>query len=90
MNPRTFRRAPCRARCRASRARERDNIDDVVARSNAAVAKQTPTPRAARTQQTELNTLDQLLDKISAHGIDSLTADERRVLAEESKRRRTE
>ena len=73
-----------------SRARERDNIDDVVARSNAAVAKQTPAPRAARTQQTELNTLDQLLDKISAHGLDSLTADERRVLAEESKRRRTE
>jgi rhomboid family protein len=73
-----------------SRTRERDNIDDVVARSNAAVAKQTPAPRAARPQQTELTTLDQLLDKISAHGIDSLTADERRVLAEESKRRRTE
>ncbi|HEV8411275.1 MAG TPA: rhomboid family intramembrane serine protease [Gemmatimonadaceae bacterium] len=73
-----------------TRARERDNIDDVVARSNAAVAKQTPAPRAARTQQTELNTLDQLLDKISAQGIESLTADERRVLAEESKRRRTE
>jgi membrane associated rhomboid family serine protease len=73
-----------------SRARERENIDDVVARSNAAVAKQTTAPRATRTPQTELNTLDQLLDKISAHGLESLTADERRVLAEESQRRRTE
>jgi membrane associated rhomboid family serine protease len=73
-----------------SRARERDNIDDVVARSNAAVAKQTTAPRAARAPQTELNALDQLLDKISATGIESLTAEERRLLAEESKRRRAE
>ncbi len=73
-----------------TRTRERDNIDDVVARSNAAVAKHTGAPRSGRAPQTELTTLDQLLDKISAHGIDSLTADERRALGEESKRRRTE
>ncbi len=74
-----------------SRARERDNIDDVVARSNAAVAKQTPSQRATRRgPQSELTALDQLLDKISAHGLESLTAEERRLLVEESKRRRSE
>jgi membrane associated rhomboid family serine protease len=73
-----------------SRARERENIDDVVARSNAAVAKQTTAPRATRKPQAEPTTLDQLLDKISAHGLESLTPEERRLLTEESKRRRTE
>ena len=73
-----------------SRARERENIDDVVARSNAAVAKGSPAPRVARTPQAAATTLDQLLDKISAQGLESLTPDERRLLVEESKRRRTE
>ena len=73
-----------------SRTRERDNIDDVVARSNAAVAKRTTSPRATRASQTELTALDQVLDKISAHGLESLTSDERSLLSEESKRRRTE
>jgi membrane associated rhomboid family serine protease len=73
-----------------SRTRERDNIDDVVARSNAVVAKRTTAPRATRAPQTELTALDQLLDKISAHGLESLTPEERRLLSEESKRRRTE
>jgi membrane associated rhomboid family serine protease len=73
-----------------TRARERDNIDDVVARSNAAVAKRTTSPRATREPQAELTALDQVLDKISAHGLASLTPEERRLLSEESKRRRTE
>lgn len=73
-----------------SRARERENIDDVVARSNAAVTRQTASPRAVRETRAELTTLDQLLDKISAHGLESLTAEERDLLVEESKRRRTE
>ena len=73
-----------------SRARERDNIDDVVARSNAVVAKRTTSPRATREPQAELAALDQVLDKISAHGLGSLTSEERRLLSEESKRRRTE
>ena len=76
-----------------SRARERENIDDVVARSNEAVAKHAPVPRATRTPQTPpaaQSTLDQLLDKISAHGLESLTPEERRLLVEESKRRRSE
>jgi membrane associated rhomboid family serine protease len=73
-----------------SRARERENIDDVVARSNAAVAKRTTSPRATRGPQEGIASLDRLLDKISAHGIGSLTPEERRLLSEESKRRRTE
>lgn len=73
-----------------SRTRERENIDDVVARSNAAVAKQTASPRTARETRTELTALDRLLDKISAQGLESLTPEERRLLVEESKRRRTE
>jgi membrane associated rhomboid family serine protease len=73
-----------------SRARERENLDDVVARSNAAVTRRTASPRAVRETRTELTTLDQLLDKISARGLESLTAEERDLLVEESKRRRTE
>jgi hypothetical protein len=74
-----------------ARERERDNIDDVVARSNEAVSKRsTASPRAERTKQTELTALDRVLDKISAQGLESLTSDERRLLSEESKRRRTE
>jgi membrane associated rhomboid family serine protease len=73
-----------------SRARERENIDDVVARSNAAVARRTTSPRAVQETRGELTTLDQLLDKISAHGLESLTEEERRLLVEESKRRRTD
>ena len=83
--PRAVPRAPPR-----SRARERENIDDVVARSNAAVARQSTSRRTARAPQSGLTELDQLLDKISAHGLGSLTSDERRMLSEESKRRRTE
>jgi hypothetical protein len=54
------------------------------------VAKHAPAPRAGRGPQAELTTLDQLLDKISARGLESLTPEERRLLVEESKRRRTE
>jgi len=86
--PRAVPRAMPRNR---ARERERDNIDDVVARSHEAVSKRTNvSPRAERVKQTELTALDQLLDKISAQGLESLTSEERRLLSEESKRRRTE
>jgi rhomboid family protein len=86
--PRAVPRALPRTR---ARERERDNIDDVVARSNEAVSKRsTASPRAERAKQTELTALDQVLDKISATGLESLTSEERRLLSEESKRRRTE
>jgi membrane associated rhomboid family serine protease len=73
-----------------SRARERDNIDDVVARSNAALAKRSASPRAVRETRVEPTALDRVLDKISAQGLESLTPEERRLLSEESKRRRTD
>ncbi len=73
-----------------SRARERENIDDVVARSNEALAKQSAPRRTARAPQPSATALDQILDKISAQGLASLTPEERQLLSEESKRRRTE
>jgi membrane associated rhomboid family serine protease len=68
------------------------NIDDVVAQSNAAVAKRPPrrTPRAMApvTDAIDETDLDRVLDKISAYGLDSLTTDERKLLDDESRRRR--
>lgn len=85
--PRTVPRSMPRSR---NRERERENVDDVVAQSNAAVARSTAAPRAVRAPQPGLTALDQLLDKISASGLESLTPEERRLLVEESKRRRAE
>jgi membrane associated rhomboid family serine protease len=70
-------------------------IDDVVAKSKAAVARrpvtppQPPAPRppqAARPARSE--DLDLLLDKISEQGIESLTQDERQLLEAASRRLR--
>lgn len=70
------------------RAREKGNdIDDIVARSNAAVARRP----AAELQPGEgkpvkrASELDIVLDKISQHGIESLTSSERRLLEEWSR-----
>ncbi len=76
-----------------TRGRERDtlqNIDDLVAQSNAAVAKRQPrrTPRAVAPAQPDASELDRVLDKISAQGLHSLTTDERKLLDDESRRRR--
>src|SRR4051812_15122558 len=60
------------------RQRERvDEIDEIVAKSKAAVAKRPviATPLAKRDSQTERqDALNRVLDKISAEGIDSLTS----------------
>jgi len=51
--------------------------------SNAAVAREAasrPAGIASSGENREANPLNRLLDKISAHGIASLTADERRLL----------
>jgi rhomboid family protein len=75
----------------SSRSRHRDEVDDIVAQSKAAVAKR-PTrlapgkrqgPRDARAEE-----LDRVLDKISKHGLMSLTAGERKLLEEMSKQLR--
>ena len=82
---------PPRAIPRNPPRRERgDEVDDVVAKSKATIAKRVvaaspPPPRRAESRADEL---DRVLDKISQQGIDSLTSDERNVLEEMSKRLR--
>lgn len=81
---------PPRAIPRNPPRRERaDEVDDIVAKSKAIMAKRVVavTPQARRSE-TRPDDLDRVLDKISQHGIDSLTSDERNVLEEMSKRLR--
>lgn len=78
-----------RAIPRSPRGRaRREQIDDVVARTNAAAARRTQPSRRAIEGPRAPVTMDQILDKISAQGIDSLSAEERRVLDEHSRRLR--
>jgi hypothetical protein len=72
------------------RSRDRgDEVDDIVAKSKAIVAKRptalTPRPRRQETKADELN---RVLDKISEQGMESLTTDERRVLEDMSRKLR--
>jgi len=63
--------------------------DDIVARSNAAVAREASAqPSAPPVEGRDGGALDRLLDKISAHGIESLTEDERKLLDDVSRRLR--
>jgi membrane associated rhomboid family serine protease len=72
----------------APRAREqRGGIDEIVARSNASVSRrpvQEPpyVPPKPASRDVDLNSV---LDKISQHGLDSLTSGERRLLEEMSR-----
>lgn len=74
----------------SSRSRNRDQVDEIVAQSKAAVAKHParfePGKRDARDEKAE--ELDRVLDKISRHGLTSLTPGERTLLDEMSKRLR--
>ncbi len=75
------------------RPRERERgqeIDEIVARSNAIVAKRpTATPTLPnKASRKKVDELDLVLDKISSSGIESLTRDERRLLEEMSKKLR--
>jgi hypothetical protein len=67
-------------------------IDEVVAKSNAIVAKPTKSAVIPRpnTDATRISAekLDMVLDKISKHGIESLTSEEVRILEEMSARLR--
>lgn len=72
-----------------ARARDRETIDDVLSRTNAAAARRTTPPRRAQQDpQSALPSVDSLLEKISAEGIERLTADERRALEEQARRLR--
>jgi membrane associated rhomboid family serine protease len=72
------------------RARERlDEVDEIVARSKAVAAKRPTAPRQqspANPEPPRSDELNRVLDKISAEGLDSLTEEERRVLAEMARR----
>ncbi|MBC8090288.1 MAG: rhomboid family intramembrane serine protease [Phycisphaerae bacterium] len=75
----------------SSRPRERD-VDDIVAQSKAAVARVRPATPVAAPQiaapAVTASAVDVVLDKIAAHGLESLTAAERLVLEEMSRKLR--
>jgi hypothetical protein len=60
-------------------------IDEVIARSNAALSRRPTVLPTAEKSASRAEELDVLLDKISERGIESLTSDERKLLEELSK-----
>jgi hypothetical protein len=77
-----------RNRDRTDRA---DGIDDVVAKSNAVAAKPARAaviPRPSKDTAQSSDRLDMVLEKISKHGIESLTSEEQAVLEEMSRKLR--
>jgi membrane associated rhomboid family serine protease len=81
---------PPRAIPRNLPRRERgDEVDDIVAKSKAIAAKRVAaTAPSSRRREAKAEELNRVLDKISQHGIESLTSDERKVLEEMSRRLR--
>ncbi|MGH7619644.1 MAG: rhomboid family intramembrane serine protease [Gemmatimonadaceae bacterium] len=81
---------PPRAIPRSMPRRERgDEVDDIVAKSKAIAAKRvTALSPSSRRREARAEELNRVLDKISQHGIESLTSDERKVLEEMSRRLR--
>jgi membrane associated rhomboid family serine protease len=69
------------------RPRERlPEVDEVVARSNAITAKRSAGPSlVSKVGKQKTDALNGVLDKISRHGLGSLTSEERRLLEEMSK-----
>ncbi len=81
---------PPRAIPRNLPRRERgDEVDDIVAKSKAIIAKRTITlTPGSRRREAKADELNRVLDKISERGIESLTTDERKVLEEMSRKLR--
>jgi len=69
------------------RRERRDGIDDVVAESNALAVQQNAT-KLADERHPRSEQIDRLLDKISQHGLDSLSPEEKKLLEETSRRLR--
>lgn len=72
----------------SQRARQRDEVDEIVAQSKAAVAKGTSRGTAekpAGRPDSRVDEMNRLLDKIAKSGMDSLTIGERRALDELSR-----
>ena len=67
---------------------QRETIDDVVARSNAAAMRRPPRAPVPPADPQAPPTVDAILDKILTHGLDGLTAEERRVLDDHSRKLR--
>jgi membrane associated rhomboid family serine protease len=86
-----FRAVP-RTRPRRDRAAPQDPADEVVAKSNLVAAKpvrSTVVPKAKENQVVHsAERLDTVLDKISKHGLESLTSEELQVLEEMSRKLR--
>jgi membrane associated rhomboid family serine protease len=74
-----------------TRSRHRDEVDEIVAQSKAVVAKR-PARVAPGKKQTgredKAEELDRVLDKISKHGLSSLTSGERKLLDDMSRQLR--
>ena len=67
------------------------SVDEVVARSNAIVLRESKSVQHVPKQETPKEyaaRVNRVLDKISQHGIDSLTRDERRLLEDMSRKLR--
>ena len=81
---------------RARSAQQRDDVDEIVAKSKAVAAQQQPRPMARALvapvppREERVAELDRVLDKISLEGLESLTPSERAVLDEMAKRLRGE
>lgn len=69
-----------------ARPRTQRHEDDIVAQSNAAVAREASERRLVTPRTRDPKSLDRVLDKISQQGLDSLTPDERTLLDEISRR----
>lgn len=73
------------------RSRDRDEYDEIVAKSKAAMSRRPAAPAAAARptpREESPSELDSVLDKISEQGIESLTPEERRLLEDASKKLR--
>ncbi|HEU4990635.1 MAG TPA: rhomboid family intramembrane serine protease [Gemmatimonadaceae bacterium] len=71
------------------RARRGEEVDEIVAQSKAAVAKQSaPAGPTGSTRESRREAMNRLLDKISQQGLDSLTPEDRTLLEEMSRRLR--
>jgi membrane associated rhomboid family serine protease len=79
---------PPRAIPRSLPRRERsDEVDDIVAKSKAIASKRIASlSPSSRRREAKVEELNRVLEKISQHGIESLTSDERKVLEEMSRR----
>ena len=90
----TYRGAvPRRVPRNRDRAERSDGIDEVVAKSNAVAAKTVQTavlPRPGSEPAGAAERLDTVLDKISKHGMESLTREEQALLEEMSRKLRND